>query len=192
MMVMINCKKAQAQGKNKRQQVLLLSSRLVPIPIHLRVLLGSPPPLSSFPPPPSSLSPARVSTNGGAHHLPPRPRRRTQHGRRKPHLRDLPGGRGSQQLRPDGHQGRPPPRHLRLRLREALRNPAARRAPHHQRPRRHSAGPVRHWKDIHDLPHRLPDRRHRRARVIILIISFIVVIYILYALSFLPYLFVGY
>jgi hypothetical protein len=121
-------------------------------------------------PPPESRSLARVSTNGGAHHLPPRPRRRAQHGRREPNLRDLPGGRGRQQLRPDGHQGRPPPRHLRLRFREALRHPAARRAPHHQRPRRHRAGPVRYRQDVHDLPHRLPDRRHRRARVIISIL----------------------
>ncbi|KAG5516521.1 hypothetical protein RHGRI_037289 [Rhododendron griersonianum] len=47
-----------------------------------------------------------------------------------------------------------------LRLREALRHPAAGRRPHHHGPRRHRLGPVRHRQDLHDRPHRLPDRRH--------------------------------
>ncbi|KAK9098931.1 hypothetical protein Syun_025976 [Stephania yunnanensis] len=40
-------------------------------------------------------------------------------------------------------------RHLRLRIREALRHPAESRHPHHQRARRHRPSPIRHRKDLY-------------------------------------------
>jgi hypothetical protein len=80
-------------------------------------------------------------------------------------VRDVAGGGGGDQLRPDGHQGRPAPRNLQLRLREALGDPAARRGAHTPRPRRYSPGPVRHGQDLHDRPHRLPEGRYCHQRV---------------------------
>ena len=68
-------------------------------------------------------------------------------------------------LRHHGHPRRAAARHLRLRLREALGDPAARRAAHHLGAGRHRAGAVRDRQDLHDLHLRMPDRRHLPTRV---------------------------
>ncbi|URD76890.1 hypothetical protein MUK42_08148 [Musa troglodytarum] len=54
---------------------------------------------------------------------------------------------------------------LRLRVREAIRDPAAGRGPHHPRPRRHRPGTVRYRKVLDDRPLRLPDGRRHLQRV---------------------------
>ena len=81
-------------------------------------------------------------------------------------VRDLERGPGSNELRRDGNQRRlRRDGHLPVRLREALRDSAARGGSDSPGPRCHCSGPVRYRKNLHDWPHRLPDRRYQQQRV---------------------------